>query len=138
MKKNDIKIEFFNASSFKRLPIKKGKAVVERTLIGEGRREFEIRVVYADDSEIAELNEKFLGKSYPTDVLAFEIEKSPPEGEIYVGIETAARQAEEYGVSLRNELLRLAVHGTLHLLGYDDATDEERKTMHNLENKYID
>lgn len=138
MKKNVIKIEFFNASSFKRLPIKKGKAAVERALKGEGRNEFEIRVVYADDSEMAELNDKFLGKPYPTDVLAFEIEKSPPEGEVYVGIETAKRQAEEYGVSLSNELLRLSVHGTLHLLGFDDSTDEERTTMHILENKYID
>jgi probable rRNA maturation factor len=58
-------------------------------------------------------------------------------GEIYVSLETARRQANEYGVAVVNELARLAVHGALHLLGYDDASDEDRKTMHELENTYI-
>ena len=79
-----------------------------------------------------------MGKSSATDVITFPIDEEPPiYGEIYISIDTARRQAEEYGVSLRNELCRLAVHGALHLAGYDDATPKQREKMHNLENQYI-
>lgn len=58
-------------------------------------------------------------------------------GEIYISAETAEKQANEYGVSLTNELMRLTAHGALHLCGYDDGTEADKEAMHKLENKYI-
>lgn len=94
-------------------------------------------VAILTDEEIHQVNKEFLEHDYPTDVITFSLEEDCIDGEICIGLETAQRQAQEYGVSLRNELMRLAAHGTLHLVGYDDATDEERRAMSVLEDKYI-
>ena len=74
---------------------------------------------------------------YPTDIITFPLEDEVLDGELYISLDTAARQAKEYGVSLTNELMRLVAHGTLHLVGYDDATDQQRKEMSRLEDNYI-
>lgn len=92
----------------------------------------ELSVVLTDDSEIAELNESYRGKQGPTDVLSFsqlegEGAASTTLGDLVISVETAKRQAEEFGVSLHDELNRLMVHGVLHLFGYDheNVSDEE-------------
>jgi rRNA maturation RNase YbeY len=59
------------------------------------------------------------------------------DAEIYICVDVAEEQASEYKVSLSNELLRLAVHGTLHLCGYKDKSEEEQKLMRQLEDKYL-
>ena len=130
-------IEIFNSSSLKYLPIKKTQKAVETTLKGESVSNAEVNVIYMDDPDIHQMNQEYLNHDYPTDVITFPLNETPLEGEIYIGAETAVKQAEEYKVSLTNELLRLVIHGTLHLCGYDDATDEERHDMHLLENKYL-
>lgn len=130
-------IEIFNSSSLKYLPIKKAQKAVETTLKGESVSNAEVNVIYMDDPDIHQMNQEYLNHDYPTDVITFPLNETPLEGEIYIGAETAVKQAEEYKVSLTNELLRLVIHGTLHLCGYDDATDEERHDMHLLENKYL-
>ncbi|MBK7986366.1 MAG: rRNA maturation RNase YbeY [Ignavibacteria bacterium] len=84
------------------------------------------------------MNRKFLQHDYPTDVITFPLEDNPLEGEIYISIDTAIEQARDYNVSVAQELMRLAAHGTLHLIGYDDSTDEERARMSELETLYIE
>lgn len=64
-------------------------------------------------------------------------EELPMLGEIVIGVETAHRNAKRYGQSLEQELLRLAVHGTLHLLGYDDTTPQQRQQMRRKEQRYL-
>ena len=59
------------------------------------------------------------------------------EGEVYISADTARNQAVEFGVTLTEEILRLAAHGALHLAGYNDATPEEKKIMSTLETKYM-
>lgn len=72
------------------------------------------------DPAMAELNRRFLGHEGTTDVIAFALYQpgEEPVGDIYVGIEQAQRQAREHGVDLVEELARLAIHGTLHVLGH--------------------
>lgn len=107
----------------------------------------EVSVVLADDEYIHQLNRQYRGKDCPTDVLSFalnegeepEILDGPEEillGDIIISLETAARQAEEYGHSLERELAYLTVHGILHLLGYDHMTEDEKKEMRQ-EEEYI-
>ncbi|MBP7214635.1 MAG: rRNA maturation RNase YbeY [Candidatus Kapabacteria bacterium] len=100
-------------------------------------KDAKIRIVFIYDNEIKEINNRFLHHNSPTDVLSFNFEEENLEGEIYISIETAEQQAKEYKVSLTNELLRLLIHGILHLLGYEDNTIKKRKIMHNLEDKYL-
>ena len=135
----NYQINIFNDCSLKFLPVKKTKEAVSNTLKGEKAKNAVINIVYVDDKTIHELNKKYLKHDRTTDVISFSLEEgtSHIDGEIYISIETAVKQAKDYEVSLTNEILRLAVHGTLHLLGYLDDTIEQRQIMSILENKYI-
>jgi probable rRNA maturation factor len=80
------------------------------------------------DEPILELNRTWLGHDWVPDVLSFALHDAgePPVADIYVGVEQAARQARDHGVSLEEELVRLCIHGTLHVLGYDHSEAEAR------------
>ncbi len=90
----------------------------------------ELSLTLLVDEGIAELNQRFLGHEGPTDVLAFALFDAGelPVGDIYLGYEQALRQAQEHGVAPAEELARLAVHGTLHVLGEDHPAGAERST----------
>ncbi len=90
----------------------------------------EVNVLLVGDQEIAEYHERFMGISGPTDVLSWPSGFEGPEmGDVMVSCETAERQAAELGHSWEREVCVLAVHGTLHLMGWDDRTPEERDAM---------
>ncbi len=88
----------------------------------------EISLALLGDAAIADLNLRFLGHEGPTDVIAFALydEGEAPVGDVYLGYEQAVRQAGEHGVPVAQELARLAVHGTLHVLGEDHPEGEDR------------
>lgn len=131
----------FNSSSTKFLPKKKVTEAIKRVFEGEKNQrkvsEIKVNLIYLNDDEIHNMNKEFLSHDYPTDVITFTLEENPLEAEIYIGVGVAKSQAVEYGVSHQNECLRLAVHGALHLCGYEDDTDKKRQAMHLLENKYM-
>jgi probable rRNA maturation factor len=98
------------------------------TLTEEGHGSAEISVTLLDDEQIRRLNAEYLGKDVPTDVLAFALgDEKAPLGDVYVGVEQARRQADELGVPVTEELVRMVVHGTLHALGYDHPEGRERE-----------
>lgn len=100
---------------------------VHRTFAAEGVPRGELSLTLLGDEEIQALNRDFLGKDQVTDVIAFSLWSDDlPVGDVYVGAAQAARQAEEYGVAVAEELVRLAIHGTLHVLGHDHPEGEER------------
>lgn len=119
-------------------------ADLTRTLIHalqvEGRPEAELTLVISDDQEVTALNRQYRGVEGPTDVLSFPAQDptpgfvSAPEmasylGDIVIALPFTQRQAAELGRPLRDELRLLAVHGLLHLLGYDHAEPEEEAAM---------
>lgn len=108
--------------------IRRVEAVVRHVLMEEGVAAAEISVAFVGDEEIAGLNRGYLAHEGVTDVISFALQGSgeDPLGDIYIGAAQAARQASELGVSVEEESLRLAVHGTLHVLGYDHPEGEER------------
>ena len=88
----------------------------------------EISVALVDDVSITLLNQRFLAREGTTDVLAFSLgDAIDVVGDVYVGFEQASRQAAEHGITLAEELVRLAIHGTLHVLGHDHPEDEARE-----------
>ena len=133
----DININIFNDTVKRHLPQKRIKEVVNNTLINEKIKKANVNVILVENDYIQDLNRKFLGHDYPTDVISFNFDEQELAGEIYISIDTALIQADEYKVSLTKELLRLAVHGALHLIGYNDDTEAKRMEMTHLENKYI-
>ena len=115
------------------LPVK--KALLERairSLLEEALIErAEVSVAVVDDPTIHQLNRQYLGHDDATDVLSFTLERDDDhlEGEVIVSADTACRQARRYGWPAEDELLLYVVHGTLHLVGHDDATAVEREEM---------
>ena len=100
---------------------------VRRTLEAEDCGRAEISVALLDDARMRELNRTWLKTDRSTDVIAFSLgEEGDVVGDVYVGFEQAARQAADVGVTLDEELVRLVVHGTLHVLGHDHPEGEER------------
>jgi probable rRNA maturation factor len=104
------------------------EAAVRHVLRAEGVDAAEISVALVSDGEIAALNEQYLSHEGPTDVISFHLhdEGEPPLGDVYVGVEQAARQAAGFGAAADEEVLRLAVHGTLHVLGYEHPEGDDR------------
>lgn len=97
----------------------------------------ELSISLVPDTEIATLNESYRRKKGPTDVLAFSLLEGEGAayrgellGDVVVGIETAERQARRLRRSLDDELARLVIHGTLHLIGYDHVRDSDARVMH--------
>lgn len=105
--------------------------------------ELEVSVTFMTDADIQEVNATYRGKNVPTDVISFALEELtdgevsiiPEEGmptalgDILISVETAERQAGEYGHDFNREIGFLALHGFLHLLGYDHLTEEEEAEM---------
>jgi probable rRNA maturation factor len=92
----------------------------------------ELSVALLDDEAMSALNHRWKGRESTTDVLAFALHEDgePPLGDIYLGWEQALRQAAELGQPVARELARLAIHGTLHVLGFDHPDqDRERSEM---------
>ena len=98
-----------------------------------------LSVAVVDDPTIAALHEKFLDDPTPTDVLSFVLERSAGllEGEVVASADTAQRCATRYGNTPERELLLYVIHGALHLVGYDDATPQQRAVMRRKEKKYL-
>lgn len=101
-----------------------------------------VTVIISDDEHLHQLNERFRQIDRPTDVLSFELDDTEdPEddvlGEIYISIDRARDQAREAGHPLEAEVRHLAVHGTLHLLGYEHDTDAGYEKMRSTEIRYV-
>jgi len=99
---------------------------------------FSLSVVFVSSRFIRMINREYLSHDDVTDVVSFPLGSGPgPEGEIYVNLDRAASQARTYKVPVRTETRRLIIHGLLHLLGYDDATDRSKRAMTLRENEYL-
>ena len=100
-------------------------------------RDGELSILIVDDPEIAGLNKKYLSRSGPTNVIAFPMQQGPfgqitPNllGDVVISIDTAAREAQEAGISVESRIDQLLIHGILHLLGFDhEKTSEQAKAM---------
>ncbi len=117
------------------------QAALVRVATGEGRDVGEVTVVLTDHATVRELNVGYLDHDYDTDVLSFWLGADdgggPLDGEVYVDLDTAAERHAEFGGSYETEAIRYAVHGMLHLCGYDDASEADRAHMQALENRYL-
>ena len=101
----------------------------------------EVDITIVDDEEIHRLNREYRNVDRPTDVLSFALDEGDEEpeligapeehllGDIIISAETAERQGEEFGHGLTREMVYLAVHGLLHLLGYDHMVEEDKVIM---------
>ncbi|MBA2133050.1 rRNA maturation RNase YbeY [Capillibacterium thermochitinicola] len=123
--------------------------VARQVLKAHGREEAEVGITLTDEETIQQLNREWRGVDAPTDVLSFALDEGEPMpptgddafpellGDVVICVPVALRQAAEYGHSSTREILYLAVHGLLHLLGYDHQTAEEQTRMRQAEEKFL-
>ena len=109
----------------------------------------EVDITLVDDAAIHELNRTYRGIDRPTDVLSFALDEGEEEpevdddeiehllGDVIISAPTAVRQGEEYGHGLEREMTYLAVHGMLHLLGYDHMEEKDKLIMRNREEEVL-
>ncbi len=112
---------------------------IKRVLAGEGIEKALISIAVVDDETMHRLNLQYLQHDYPTDVLSFVLEDDARrfEGEIIISADYAAREAQTFGWSAQDEMLLYAIHGTLHLAGYDDLEPELKSEMRSKEREYL-
>ena len=116
------------------------RQAIELTLQRHQCPRAELHVALVDDPSMAELNEKYRDQAGPTDVLSFDLAEPADgnvDGQIVLSVETARREAEERHHSVEAEALLYCIHGTLHLLGYDDATAGDGQRMHEMEDTLL-
>jgi len=111
---------------------------MKKVIRGERKSPGDLSFILTNDKRLVEINKEFLKRNYYTDVIAFDYSvNNIVNGEIYISIDTVKRNALNYKVSLRNEVIRVMIHGILHLCGYKDKKNEERKIMRNREEKWL-
>jgi probable rRNA maturation factor len=116
------------------------KDAARAVLEGEGIRACKITLAFVDDAHIHRLNKQFLNHDEPTDVLSFpytDPDAKSLEGEVVIGYEVAREYAADRGHEHALELLLYAIHGCLHLCGYDDTDDESARSMRARERLYL-
>lgn len=115
--------------------LKKLNNIAKKVLKGE-RSRGDICITIADDTMIRALNRVYRHIDKATDVLSFEMGEEGLLGDIIISRDTALRNAERFGVGLDEEMKRLVIHGTLHLLGYDHKKKTDRTRMSVKEEQY--
>lgn len=133
-----MEIEVFNETSEKLdTEIKELKELLENICRDEKFDNVVFNIIIIDNAKIKEINRTYRGIDRETDVISFALEDDKTFnfedvrilGDIYISIDKVRSQSEEYGHSFKRELSFLAVHGLLHLLGYDHMTKEDEEVM---------
>ena len=105
----------------------------------EGRKIGNINIIFCSDPYLLDVNKKYLGHDYYTDIITFDYcEKDILSGDLFISVDCVRDNASFYGTEFSNELNRVMVHGVLHLIGYDDHTDEDIAVMRSKENTYLE
>jgi len=134
-------IEILNEQTVLKPDLERIREVCGLILADAGIVSGRIAVVLVDNETIQQYNRDFLKHDFPTDVISFPLEERLEqgyiEGEILVSTETAKERAAEFEWTEEEEMLLYAVHGILHLTGYDDTTPEKRTVMHQKEAEYL-
>lgn len=114
------------------------KALKQAYKTTKTKRKQIINIILVTNEKIQSLNKTFRDKDKPTDVLTFPSDELKELGDVFIALNVAIKQAHDYHHSLERELGFLAVHGFLHAIGYDHETEDEAKTMFDLQEKILD
>lgn len=116
------------------------QAKVSNVFVGESfRKDLFLNIVFLSDEDLLEINKEYLNHDFYTDIITFPIEETEEylEADIYISLDRVKDNAKEFNVAYELELLRVVIHGALHLCGYKDKTEVEIKTMRGKEDYYI-
>ncbi|HLN55780.1 MAG TPA: rRNA maturation RNase YbeY [Bacteroidales bacterium] len=130
---------FYDEVSYRYKGWLKLKGLLKQIITNSENRPGELSIILTGDTTLKGINVQFLEHDYFTDVITFNYnEDNIINGEIYISIDTVRNNAQNYDVSLYNELTRVIIHGVLHLTGYNDKSEEERKLMRDQEDRWLE
>jgi len=133
-----IKI-FYDETNFRLKGWRKVKRLIQEVIAKELKISDDLNFIITNDKNLRKINIQFLEHDYNTDVITFNYNNgSVINGEIYISLETVKKNGNNYNVSLNNELLRVLIHGVLHLVGYDDKTEEQKIIIHEMEDLWLE
>lgn len=105
----------------------------------DGRKVGNLNYIFCNDDRILEVNKEFLGHDYFTDIITFDYsEPGVVSGDMYISVETVLTNSEKFHTSYEKELLRVIIHGVLHLCGINDKGRGERAVMEAAEERALD
>lgn len=139
-------IEIFNETKHEIKEISEMKKLIKYAMKYEKLDNLEFDIIIVDNKKIRELNRDYRKTDKETDVISFAFEDYKPViydkirvlGDVYISLDKAKEQADEYGHSLLRELSFLMIHGFLHLLGYDHINEEDEKVMFEKQKEILD
>ena len=116
------------------------KSIIEKVLTHYKYTSYDVNVIFTSDIHLSDLKKEFFSKDQWTDVISFPLQRDSKfiEGEIYISIPTAKKNANLFKEPYKKELGRLIIHGLLHLLGIEDKSVEQKKKMTILEEKFLE
>ena len=116
------------------------KSIIEKILTHYNYTSYDVNAIFTSDIYVSDLKKEFFSKDQWTDVIAFPLQRDSKfiEGEIYISIPTAKKNANSFKEPYKKELGRLIIHGSLHLLGIEDKSAEQKKKMTILEEKFLE
>ena len=130
---------FYDEIKYRIRGVKNVKNLIEKVIMGENKIPGDLNFIFTNDKKLRELNMKFLKHDYFTDVIAFSYsDNNIIKGEIYISIDTVRINAINYKVSSNKEIIRVIIHGTLHLCGMDDKTKSEQILMRKREDRWLE
>ena len=99
----------------------------------------QVAIVFCSDNYILDINQRYLQHDYFTDIITFDYcDNNLISGDLFISVDSVKENSLFYGVDFETELNRVMVHGILHLIGYDDHTEEDIKVMREKENYYLE
>ena len=121
---------YYDQIKFRIRNLKEVKRFLDKVIRDEERVPGDLLFILSDDESVLNINREFLKHDSYTDVIAFDNSVGEVvNGEIYISIGTVRKNAREYGCSIMEETVRVMIHGLLHLCGYDDIQEKDRKIM---------